>query len=65
MEIHRTKDGKYVAATYLHNKKRYRTTLTEGYIASEAGSVDDLPGVRKYTSKKNVLRAIRNLRGKE
>lgn len=65
MQIYKTSDGKYIAATYKSSTKRFRTELTEDYTVAEAPSVDDIPGARKYTRRSSINRAIRNFRGKQ
>lgn len=60
MEAHRTKDGKFVAATYVASRGRFRTMLTQDYTSAESPDIDNIPGVRKYATKKSLNRALRN-----
>jgi hypothetical protein len=59
MNIYKTSDDKFVAATYRQTTKRFRTTLTKSKLPVEASDVNDLEGVTKYCSIESVKRALR------
>lgn len=65
MQIYQRKDGRYIAATYIPTKGRFKAALTKNGKPNEASSIDDLQYARDYGSIESVARALRKRKAGE
>lgn len=62
MQIHMTDGGKFIIATFIPTKFRYRCNYTTDKTPIEAQSLNDLKTAVKYKNKASAKRAIRKRR---
>jgi hypothetical protein len=60
--IHQREDGKFIVATYIPTKARFRCNYTRDKIPFEAQSLEDLKTATGYKNRASAKRAIRKRR---